>query len=88
MKSKNVLKEGIFRQGEVDATKEIMVRNIDEVVRRGEALESLQGAADALVSNSTDFHVEARRVRRAAWWHNTKGNIRIKYILRRRKYFC
>jgi len=62
-------------KGEVDATKEIMVRNIEEVVRRGEALESLQGAADALVSNATDFHVESRHVRRAAWWHNTKVKI-------------
>jgi len=60
---------------EVDATKEIMVRNIDEVVRRGEALESLQGAADALVNNATDFHVQSRSVRRQAWWQNTKVKI-------------
>jgi len=62
-------------KGEVEGVKEIMVRAIDETVRRGEALESLTETADALVNNATDFRVEARRVRRQAWWHNTKVKI-------------
>jgi len=68
-------------KNEMDATKEIMVRNIDEVVRRGEALESLQGTADALVNNATDFTVQSRRVRRQAWWQNTKVKIIIGVVV-------
>ena len=68
-------------KGEVEGVKEIMVRAIDETVRRGEALESLTETADALVNNATDFRVEARRVRRQAWWHNTKGKVYYRLII-------
>ena len=68
-------------KGEVEGVKEIMVRAIDETVRRGEALESLTETADALVNNATDFRVEARRVRRQAWWHNTKGKVNYRLVI-------
>ena len=60
---------------QVSEVKDIMVRNIDEMVRRGERLEALQANADALVNNAVTFNVQSRRVRRTMWWQNTKVKI-------------
>jgi len=59
-------------QGQVQEVKEIMLDNIDQVLRRGEKLEELGEKAQALEKGARDFKSGATSLKRAMWCRNVK----------------
>ncbi|WVQ69593.1 uncharacterized protein L199_007813 [Kwoniella botswanensis] len=62
---------------EVDATKNILHKNIEGMVERGERLDHLQDRTEELTVSARTFNTAARRTNRAMWWKNMKWTIAI-----------
>ena len=52
---------------DIDATKEIMNKNIDELLTRGEKIDILMESATALESGASQFRTSARNLKWAMW---------------------
>jgi len=62
-------------RNEVDQVKDIMVRNIDELVERGEKLDLLVDKTDNLTAAAVTFKTSGRNLHRQMWWKNMKLTI-------------
>ncbi|WWD08289.1 hypothetical protein V865_006400 [Kwoniella europaea PYCC6329] len=62
---------------EVDATKNILHKNIEGMVERGERLNHLQDRTEELTVSARTFNTTARKTNRAMWWKNMKWTIAI-----------
>ncbi|KAH8823180.1 VAMP synaptobrevin-like protein [Flagelloscypha sp. PMI_526] len=59
-------------QAELNQVKDIMVKNVEQILSRGERLELLMNKTDQMAGQATAFRRGARSVRRQMWWKNTK----------------
>ncbi|XP_062515904.1 vesicle-associated membrane protein 4-like [Corticium candelabrum] len=55
-------------QQQLDDVVDIMHKNIERVVERGEKLEDLQDKSEDLVDSAAAFRTQARRIQRQMWW--------------------
>jgi len=59
-------------QGEIETVKDVMVKNIEKVLERGERIEILDDKTDSLNQASFVFKKRSTALRRAMWWKNQK----------------
>ncbi|KAG9311408.1 VAMP synaptobrevin-like protein [Chiua virens] len=59
-------------QAELDHVKDIMVKNVEQILSRGERIELLVDKTDTMATQATAFRRGARTVRRQMWWKNSK----------------
>jgi len=59
-------------QAELDHVKDIMVKNVEQILSRGERIELLVDKTDTMATQATAFRRGARAVRRQMWWRNSK----------------
>ena len=59
-------------QKEVDATKDIMMKNMEDVIKRGDNLEELQRTTDQLQKASVTFERKAKETKRTMCMKNCK----------------
>jgi len=57
---------------ELDELQDIMVRNIDNVLQRGEKVELLINKTENLSSSSVTFRTQSRNLQRSLFWKNVK----------------
>ncbi|WVW78095.1 hypothetical protein I302_100046 [Kwoniella bestiolae CBS 10118] len=62
---------------EVDATKDILHKNIEHMVERGDRLDHLQDRTDELTLQARTFNTTARKTNRLMWWKNMKWTIAV-----------
>ncbi|TYJ51809.1 hypothetical protein B9479_007604 [Cryptococcus floricola] len=60
---------------EIDATKDVLNKNIEMITERGERLEHLDQRTQALGISSQSFKTQAAATRRQMWWKNMKWTI-------------
>jgi tetratricopeptide (TPR) repeat protein len=58
--------------GDIERVKETMLSNIDQVLSRGERLETLDARSDLLSAESFTFKRSANQLKRRMWWRNVK----------------
>jgi len=59
-------------QRKVDEVKNIMVENIEEVLKRGEKIEVLVDKTDDLRNHAAQFQHQGQKLRSKMWWQNFK----------------
>lgn len=59
-------------QAELNQVKDIMVKNVEQILSRGERIELLVDKTDTMATQATAFRRGARTVRRQMWWKNSK----------------
>lgn len=59
-------------QQEIYGVKQIMVHNIDEIIRRGERLDLLIDKTDNMSHQARAFKKRSQTIRRKMFWKNTK----------------
>ncbi|KAH9814609.1 synaptobrevin-domain-containing protein [Melampsora americana] len=59
-------------RNELANVKEIMIKNVGEILSRGERIELLLDKTDNLSSQSNAFRKRTQQLRRKMWWKNTK----------------
>ncbi|KAF8547683.1 synaptobrevin-domain-containing protein [Imleria badia] len=59
-------------QAELNHVKDIMVKNVEQILSRGERIELLVDKTDTMAIQATAFRRGARTVRRQMWWKNSK----------------
>lgn len=59
-------------QAELNHVKDIMVKNVEQILSRGERIELLVDKTDTMATQATAFRRGARTVRRQMWWKNSK----------------
>jgi len=59
-------------KGEIDEAKQVMVKNIDKVLERGEKIEVLVDKTEELHSQSISFKSKSTKLKRKMWWQNAK----------------
>ena len=59
-------------QSQLDSVKEVMIRNIDVVLDRGERIELLVQRSEEMEQNAFKFGRNATSLRRRMWWKNVK----------------
>jgi vesicle-associated membrane protein 7 len=59
-------------QTELNQVKDIMVKNVEQILSRGERIELLVDRTDAMAGQATAFRRGARSVRQTMWWKNVK----------------
>ncbi|KAH0828717.1 VAMP synaptobrevin-like protein [Lanmaoa asiatica] len=59
-------------QAELSQVKDIMVKNVEQILSRGERIELLVDKTDNMATQATAFRRGARTVRRQMWWRNSK----------------
>eukprot|EP00088_Acartia_fossae_P064197 TRINITY_DN7895_c0_g1_i10.p1 TRINITY_DN7895_c0_g1~~TRINITY_DN7895_c0_g1_i10.p1 ORF type:complete len:221 (+),score=50.81 TRINITY_DN7895_c0_g1_i10:38-700(+) len=64
-------------QEEVNQVKDIMVRNIDELVERGEKLDLLVDKTDNLSATAVTFKTTSRAVHNQMWWKSVRWSIAV-----------
>jgi vesicle-associated membrane protein 7 len=57
---------------DIDATKNIMMENIELIIDRGDQLETLTEKTTILEKNSKRFSVQSRILHNRLWWKNVK----------------
>jgi len=62
-------------QGEIDATVQVMRKNIENVAQRGDRLDVLQDKTDNLAESAQGFRRGANRVRKQMWWKDMKMRV-------------
>eukprot|EP01105_Mastigella_eilhardi_P005287 TRINITY_DN1702_c0_g1_i1.p2 TRINITY_DN1702_c0_g1~~TRINITY_DN1702_c0_g1_i1.p2 ORF type:complete len:145 (+),score=49.42 TRINITY_DN1702_c0_g1_i1:455-889(+) len=68
-------------KGEIDAVRQIMVENIEQVLERGEHIELLVDRTSNLQMNSMQFKKSSKSLKRAMWFKNLKLIAVIVFIL-------
>ncbi|EGN94502.1 hypothetical protein SERLA73DRAFT_188436 [Serpula lacrymans var. lacrymans S7.3] len=59
-------------QTELNQVKDIMVKNVEQILSRGERIELLVDKTDTMATQATAFRRGARTVRRDMWWKNSR----------------
>lgn len=59
-------------QAELNHVKDIMVKNVEQILSRGERIELLVDKTDTMATQATAFRRGARTVRRQMWWKSSK----------------
>ena len=59
-------------QAELNHVKDIMVKNVEQILSRGERIELLVDKTDTMATQATAFRRGARAARRQMWWKSTK----------------
>jgi len=59
-------------QEEVSQVKDVMIKNIDKVLERGEKIDLLVDKTEVLDQHAHKFKKGSTRLRRAMWWKNVK----------------
>lgn len=59
-------------QAEIDNVRDIMSKNIEQVLERGERIDLLVDKTDRLGGSAHDFRVRSRGLKRRMWWKNVK----------------
>jgi len=59
-------------KAEIDDAKQVMVKNIDKVLERGERIEVLVDKTEELHSQSMSFKTKSTKLKRKMWWQNAK----------------
>lgn len=49
--------------------------NVGRLLERGDQLDHLQDRSEGLATTSDQFRSSAGRLRRRAWWENTRGRL-------------
>ncbi|KAI5118293.1 hypothetical protein M0805_003812 [Coniferiporia weirii] len=62
-------------KAEVTGAQEIMHKNIESVLERGDTLSSLQDKTDGLAVSAQNFRRGANKVRKNMWWKDMKMRI-------------
>lgn len=62
-------------QTNVDETRRVMERNIEDILERGENIERLHESTHQLVTNAKSFKDESTRIRRQMGWRKHKLTI-------------
>ncbi|KAH3763532.1 R-SNARE protein [Pelomyxa schiedti] len=57
---------------DVEAAREVMVENIEAVLKRGEKLDDLLQKTDMLATHATTFQKGATKLKKHMWWMNVK----------------
>ena len=60
---------------QVDETKAIMARNIDNILERGEKIENLEEQSKELNAMSRVFKKKAKQLKRFKMWQNAKHGV-------------
>eukprot|EP01120_Amphizonella_sp_Union-15-10_P001535 TRINITY_DN11699_c0_g1_i1.p1 TRINITY_DN11699_c0_g1~~TRINITY_DN11699_c0_g1_i1.p1 ORF type:complete len:222 (-),score=43.96 TRINITY_DN11699_c0_g1_i1:81-746(-) len=68
-------------QKQVDEVKEVMMENIDKVLKRGERLEDVMAQTDAMRLQSDTFKKNATKLKTTMWWKNVKLMIAIVVVI-------
>ncbi len=61
----------------MDRVKDLMVSNIDALLRRGDRLDHIVDKTEVLTSRSVAFKQSARTLSRRMWWQNVKVGVGI-----------
>ncbi|MBN3300201.1 VAMP8 protein, partial [Amia calva] len=59
-------------QSEVDGVKDIMTKNVERILERGERLDELMGKTEDLQAGAQNFKHTSTKVARSYWWKNVK----------------
>jgi vesicle-associated membrane protein 7 len=59
-------------QAELNHVKDIMVKNVEQILSRGERIELLVDKTDTMATQATAFRRGARTARRQMWWKKSK----------------
>ena len=59
-------------QEEISNVQDIMSKNIESLLERGERIDLLVDKTDRLAGNAHDFRIRGRNLRRRMWWKNIK----------------
>lgn len=54
---------------------DVMRDNVGRLLERGDQLDHLQDRSEGLATTSDQFRSSAGRLRRRAWWENTRGRL-------------
>jgi vesicle-associated membrane protein 7 len=57
---------------EISAVKDVMIKNIDKVLERGEKIELLVGKTEVLDQHAVKFKKQSRQLKNSMWWKNVK----------------
>lgn len=68
-------------QEEISQVKDVMIKNIDKVLERGEKIELLVDKTEVLDQHAFKFKKQSRSLKRAMWWKNIKLTILIIVII-------
>lgn len=69
------------RQKEVEEVTDIMNKNVDNMLVRGENLQDLSQQTETLQTSSKQFSKNAEAVKKKLWWKNVKMGIIVAAIL-------
>ncbi|XWV24620.1 hypothetical protein QJ856_gp1165 [Tupanvirus deep ocean] len=70
-----------FVQIELDETKDIMKKNIYNLLERGDKIENLHAKTEDLKKNSEDFRLGSRKLKDKMCWQNYKMTVLIVIII-------
>mmetsp|Transcript_74859 Transcript_74859/g.86904 ORF Transcript_74859/g.86904 Transcript_74859/m.86904 type:complete len:239 (-) Transcript_74859:36-752(-) len=59
-------------QSEIDAVKQVMLENLDDLLNRGERIDTLCDKTEMLKEEAQGFHNNARTLKKKMWWRNVK----------------
>eukprot|EP01122_Echinamoeba_exundans_P002475 TRINITY_DN12414_c0_g1_i1.p1 TRINITY_DN12414_c0_g1~~TRINITY_DN12414_c0_g1_i1.p1 ORF type:complete len:207 (+),score=50.38 TRINITY_DN12414_c0_g1_i1:80-700(+) len=68
-------------QKEIDSVKDIMMENIEHVLKRGERLEDLMDRTEVIASEASIFKRQATTLKNTMWWKNMKLWIAVGCVL-------
>jgi vesicle-associated membrane protein 7 len=68
-------------KSKVDDVKQVMLKNIEDVIERGETIDKLVERTDLLQEDAGAFHENATTLRKAMWWRNVKIIIAIVFCV-------
>jgi len=66
---------------EITVVKDVMIKNIDKVLERGERIELLVDKAEELDQHAVKFNRQSRNLKRSLWWKNIRLMILITVII-------
>lgn len=66
---------------EINAVKDVMIRNIDKVLERGEKIELLVDKTEELDQQAFKFKKQAKNLKNVMWWRNAKILILLVVVL-------
>ncbi|CAG8538452.1 4752_t:CDS:2 [Diversispora eburnea] len=67
--------------GEIEQVKDVMTRNIEQVLERGERIEILVDKTDNLNQQAFAFKKRSTALKRSMWWKNTKLLILLVFVI-------
>lgn len=68
-------------QSQINSVKEVMVRNIEQVLERGEKIELLVDKTDKLNQQAFKFEKQSKRLKNAMWWRKIKMYAAVAFVV-------